>query len=216
MLGEDNETMMLSATPTPGRGTPANPSTAGTPFVRFEQEVEWNPAQVFVDLQNATQILNDRGLKLAAKWSAEQLMGLPAIEGPLPPCSIDPLYTQRKPQSPPFLYAKTLMDLSEYAHAAAVLSQSSSSVTKVESMPPPLSDLTPAAFALRAYALYMAGEQRKEEEYQERNHSNSGTDADPPSANGYVKGRLIVAQKLRNSIKIISMTLSLLKYGILQ
>lgn len=63
-----------------------------------------------------------------------------------------------------FAYAKTLLDLGEFAHAAAVLSQPHATV---ERMPPPLPDLTTAAMSMRAYALYMAGERRKEERHQE-------------------------------------------------
>jgi hypothetical protein len=82
-------------------------------------------------------------------------------------------------------HAKTLLDLGEYAHAAFVLSRSrtgthahslsSSHVsnpnaawTIEEGMPPPLPGLAPAAFHLRAYALYMAGEKRKEEDLLEQ------------------------------------------------
>lgn len=62
-------------------------------------------------------------------------------------------------------FAKSLLELGEYAHAAAVLSQPPVTKTaSVESMPPPLPGLSPFAFYLRAYALYMAGERRKEEE----------------------------------------------------
>lgn len=168
---------------TPG-GNATTTTTAATPLFRLEQEVEWNPSQVYVDLQRACHILKERGLKLAAKWAAEQWMGLPAVNTKqLPPSRIPLEYASeaqgggRGPgtSSPLYCYAKTLMDLSEYAHAAAVLSQASNdtSVANVETMPPPLADLSPAAVALRAYALYMAGEQRKEEEFQERNNRNN-------------------------------------------
>ena len=70
-------------------------------------------------------------------------------------------YHQGRPE---IVYAKTLMELGEYAHAAAVLSQTSKSV---ETMPPPLSDLSAFGVYLRAYALYMAGEKRKEEDAME-------------------------------------------------
>ncbi|KAL7560140.1 hypothetical protein ACA910_011892 [Epithemia clementina (nom. ined.)] len=157
--------------------TPVN--SAATPLTRLEQEVEWNPSQVYVDLQRACQILLERGFKLAAKWAAEQWMGLPAVNvNQLPPCSIPFEYGSESAaqgqSSPLYCYAKTLMDLSEYAHAAAVLSQASNdAAVNVETMPPPLPDLSPAAVGLRAYALYMAGEQRKEEEFQERNNNNN-------------------------------------------
>ena len=166
--------MILSPRSTTPRTTPSN---ATTPFVRLEQEVEWNPAQVYVDLQRACHILTERGFKLAAKWAAEQWIGLPAVDlAHLPPCSIPFEYGNEGegPSSPIYCYAKTLMELSEYAHAAAVLSQASTdAATNVETMPPPLPDLSPPAVGLRAYALYMAGEHRKEEEFQERNNANT-------------------------------------------
>jgi hypothetical protein len=135
--------------------------------MRIQQEVAWDPAQVYVDLQQACQILSDRGWKLAAKWAAEQWMGLPAVD----PAAVaarrpSPLDGDTSTSSSPMLaYAKTLMDVGEFAHAAAVLSQPHATV---ERMPPPLKDLSPAATSLRAYALYMAGERRKEEAHQEK------------------------------------------------
>ena len=67
---------------------------------------------------------------------------------------------------PAIHYARTLLELGEYAHAAAVLSETSliNKAASVESMPPPLADLPRKAVYFRAYALYMAGERRKEED----------------------------------------------------
>jgi hypothetical protein len=62
------------------------------------------------------------------------------------------------------MYAKSLMELGEYAHAAAVLSKSNQDVT---TMTPPLPDLSPFGIYVRAYAMYLAGERRKEEEFVE-------------------------------------------------
>jgi hypothetical protein len=140
-----------------------------SPAMRIQQEVAWDPAQVYVDLQQACQILTDRGWKLAAKWAAEQWMGLPAVEASAVaarrPSSTSLDVSDTSSSSSPILaYAKTLMDMGEYAHAAAVLSQPHATV---ERMPPPLPDLNAAATSLRAYALYMAGERRKEESHQE-------------------------------------------------
>ena len=129
----------------------------------------WNAAQVRADLQISAQLLSDRNLKLASKFATEQWMGLPAdvvseatISTPSAwiPSELlqQPTYHQGRPE---IVYAKTLMELGEYAHAAAVLSQTSKSV---ETMPPPLSDLSAFGVYLRAYALYMAGEKRKEED----------------------------------------------------
>ena len=144
---------------------------APSPSVRLQQEVAWNPAQVYVDLQAACQILSDRGWKLAAKWAAELWMGLPAVDVPpsvtpqIPAALLRTASSSALALPPPLLaYAKTLLDLGEFAHAAAVLSQPHATV---ERMPAPLADLTAEAISLRAYALYMAGERRKEEEHQE-------------------------------------------------
>jgi hypothetical protein len=155
-------------------GSPAAPSVVRG----LQQEVAWNPAQVYVDLQAACQVLSDRGWKLAAKFAAELWMGLPGLDmmdcENLVPQDVDEdlLAASSTPtRRPPMLaYAQTLMDLGEFAHAAAVLSQSQPSTSggaTVERMPPPLEDLSPAAMTLRAYAMYMAGERRKEEAYQE-------------------------------------------------
>ena len=120
----------------------------------MEVQVPWNPDQVFSDLQAACQILSERGLKLAAKWAAEQLMGLPTPSHPQH-AAFPHLKWQEETATPH--YARTLMDLGEYAHAASVLSEPPTS-NSVLSVPPPSTDLSPAGFALRAYALYMAGE----------------------------------------------------------
>jgi hypothetical protein len=154
-------------------------------------DVDWNPAQVYVDLQAAHRILTGRGWKIAAKWAAEMWMGLPGVElaqvaalVPSDPSldesrwSSSPSSSSQQPQQPdphePLLaYARTLLDLGEYAHAAAVLSQPqhcspNGSTGGVERVPPPLADdLPPAAVATRAYALYLAGERRKEEAHHE-------------------------------------------------
>jgi anaphase-promoting complex subunit 8 len=147
-----------------------------------EQALEWNVPQVRVDLQQACRVLSDRGLKLAAKWAAEQWMGLPPFtktktlgestvnnvrEPVLAPSVVVEELGDVEATNPHVYYAKSLMDLGEYAHAAAVLSAPIPKHASIESMPPPLAGLSPAAFYLRAYALYMAGERRKEEEYLE-------------------------------------------------
>jgi hypothetical protein len=134
----------------------------------------WNAAQVRADLQIAAQLLSDHNLKLAAKFAIEQWMGLPAdvvSDATITTSSswIPAHYKVGKYQQekcPAVLYAKTLMEMGEYAHAAAILSQPSRSKT-IESMPPPLEDLSEYGFYLRAYSLYMAGERRKEEEFME-------------------------------------------------
>jgi hypothetical protein len=150
-------------------------------------DVAWNPVAVRTELQRATKILTERGLKLAAKWAIEQWMGLAV---PIPteeegrdgcPTTIasnhPSLSTQEKEDqlawkemSPTVHYARALMDLGEYGHAASVLSRPGTgpgqALVERGSMPPPLPDLSPAALYVRAYCLYMAGERRKEEDGQ--------------------------------------------------
>jgi anaphase-promoting complex subunit 8 len=144
-----------------------------SPRVNMELEIAWNPAQVSADLQKACQILSERGLKLAAKWAAEQWMGIAPemISDTVAESTISDsllMNDESNTLTPAVFYAKTLLELGEYAAAAAALSQPShDKLSTVETMPPPLVDLTPFAFYLRAYALYMAGERRKEEEYLE-------------------------------------------------
>ena len=146
--------------------------------VNMELEVPWNPSQVFCDLQKACQILSERGLKLSAKWAAEQLVGLPleaaynlSSASSSSSSSTIPDHLVFSDNNPAAVYAKTLLELGEYGHAAAVLSDASAPIplgskaaASMESMPPPAPELSPFAFYLRAYALYMNGERRKEEE----------------------------------------------------
>ena len=177
-------------------GTPGQAAAAGTTTVpSMELQVDWDPAVLHQDLGHATTVLNHRGLKLAAKWTAEQWMGLPSIvvsssqeeEEPLPrgwdSSSLSIANTDMTPQD---WYAKTLMDVGEYLHAAYVLSAPATTakagpnnsnnssnhrrhhpLDDVLAMPPPSPDSTSFGIYLRAYALYMAGERRKEEEHLE-------------------------------------------------
>jgi hypothetical protein len=76
-------------------------------------------------------------------------------------------------------YAKSLVDLGEYLHAAAILSQqsagssseetshSANNAAEITQIGQPIPGLSSYGFYLRAYALYMAGERRKEEDYVE-------------------------------------------------
>lgn len=151
--------------------------TAGSDFF------SWNPAQVCVDFQVASAILSDRGLKLATKWIAELWMGLPPeiiLDGGGGGnkynndhdtiCSIPERLHVKPEKNPAVAYAKSLLDLGEYAHAAAVLSETSlnNPGASVETMNPPLADLSPKAIFYRAYALYLAGEKRKRERIQQQ------------------------------------------------
>jgi len=85
-------------------------------------------------------------------------------------------------------YAKSLFELGEFLHAASILSSSSinngresNSNKDITQIGPPKEGLSPYGFYLRAYSLYMAGERRKEEEYNEL--QSSGTGFGQPSNN---------------------------------
>jgi Anaphase promoting complex subunit 8 / Cdc23 len=135
-------------------------------------EVSWNPAQVCVDFQVASAILSDRGLKVATKWIAELWMGLPPeiidttttttagsnnnnkydtnhhhhndddATTTMILCSIPDRLHVVSETNPAVAYAKSLLDLGEYAHAAAILSETSlnNPGASVETMNPPLTD----------------------------------------------------------------------------
>lgn len=117
-------------------------------------EIEWSAETIRSELRQAIAILSHHCLKLSARWASEQLIGLP------PSTKVDPLPAPQS-DSDVELYAKSLLELGEYAHAAAVLSKSNQNVT---TMTPPITTLSPFGIYLRAYAMYLAGERRKEEE----------------------------------------------------
>lgn len=117
-------------------------------------EIEWNADTVRSELRQAVAALSHRCLKLAAKWASEQLIGLP-------PSSQNETLPTQESATDLELYAKSLMELGEYGHCAAVLSKSNQDVTI---MMPPLEVLSSFGIFLRAYAMYLAGERRKEEE----------------------------------------------------
>jgi len=177
--------------------SPAASSLASTPGgplnnhnndtnAQVELEVDWDPALVHTELLQASAILSHRGLKLAAKWAAEQLVGIAtttkaaaAAAGPThKPTTAIPQMHQLQESAWSTLtgadwYAKSLFDLGEYLHAAYVLSDTTTqSTTGTASMdmlqlPGPAPNLSSYGCYLRAYALYMAGERRKEEDYLE-------------------------------------------------
>jgi anaphase-promoting complex subunit 8 len=159
--------------------SPAASSLASTPggaVETVEMEVHWDPSLVRSELMQATSVLSHRGLKLAAKWASEQLVGIPV--GNPHPASLDNntnhhhnhhhhyqlLQAEFSQLTAKDWYAKSLFDLGEYLHAASVLSESTTDVTRISA---PLEDLSSFGIYLRAYALYLAGERRKEEEYLE-------------------------------------------------
>lgn len=147
-----------NAAPSPMLFSPQDASMASAKSpIGLAVDVEWSIDTVRSELRNAVVTLSHHCLKLAAKFAADQLIGLPSDN------SIDPLPAPQ-PATDVELYAKSLMELGEYAHAAAVLSKSNQDVT---TMTPPLSGLSSFGIYLRAYAMYLAGERRKEEEFVE-------------------------------------------------
>ena len=142
--------------------SPAASSLASTPGGTVELEVHWDPSSVKAELMQATSLLSHRGLKLAAKWASEQLVGIPVGS----PASLDVnlLQAEFSQLNENDWYAKTLFDLGEYLHSSSVLSRPSTDVTRIS---PPREDLSSFGIYLRAYALYLAGERRKEEEHLE-------------------------------------------------
>lgn len=180
---QQNRSMFLSPT---SIGSLGSPSAAGAAGMVPEMELHWDPETIRNELHTATIVLSQRCLKLAAKWASEQLLGLPSYTNHTnkgqpktesPPDTV-PSMTATKtttsimehPQilavlqetNPSVLYAKSLLELGEYMHAAAVLSVPNTIVT---SMSPMLPDLSSYGIFLRAYALFLAGERRKEEDY---------------------------------------------------
>jgi len=141
-----------------------------------EMELHWDPEVIRSELQTATIVLSLRGLKLSAKWASEQLLGLPTFktnnnsgggqqqQQQLKVTEADHAFITAVLQESDasVLYAKSLLELGEYMHAAAVLSLPNNIVT---TMADPLPHLSSYGIYLRAYALFMAGERRKEEDY---------------------------------------------------
>ena len=171
----------------------------------------WKIDEIRNSLREAVVELSNHSLKLASKWAAEQLAGLPT---PKPQMGVNTtqynhaqnradsfddvhhttpkaspsnhgLISKEKDRNSPdydlVLYAKSLLDLGEYERAAHVLSLNTASGTNMEkpagklasgasvtSMKstggPPLPFLSATGIYFRSYALYLAGERRKEEE----------------------------------------------------
>ncbi len=156
MLFSPENSMAVSCLPSPTSST-------------LEMEVNWDSRVIRSELRLAIHILSQRGLKLAQKWASEQLMGLHRGGGAVE-LSTDTIQIFEEYMSPTLddvvLYAKSLMDLGEYVHAASVLSLPSKGKL-VLTMTDPLPNLSPFGIYLRAYALYLAGERCKEEEMME-------------------------------------------------
>lgn len=101
-------------------------------------------AELQNELSNSLQLLSFLELLSSAQWAAELLAALPP--GPAPaPLSLGPDWAA-------LMLAKAHMGMREYARAASVL---------------PKELTTPCALFFRCYALYLAGEKRKDEEIAE-------------------------------------------------
>mmetsp|Transcript_13510 Transcript_13510/g.19926 ORF Transcript_13510/g.19926 Transcript_13510/m.19926 type:complete len:634 (+) Transcript_13510:91-1992(+) len=141
-------------------------------------DVSWNVSQIRRELQSAISQLSQHCLKLSAKWACEQLIGLP--DETTTTTSLIDCESSTAKMSSIELYAKSLMELGEYAHAAAMLSQPASHVTVIA---PPREDLTQYGTYLRAYAMYLAGEQRKSQQQLELQQEESSSQ-NKSSSNG--------------------------------
>ena len=172
-MNQSNMSMSSVATSQQNRSmflSPASIGSLGSPSagagMASELELHWDPETIRSELHVATIVLSQRCLKLAAKWASEQLMGLPwkgqKTDSPMTIMEQPQITAVLQETNPSVLYAKSLMELGEYMHAAAVLSLPNTIVT---TMSPMLPDLSPYGIFLRAYALFMAGERRKEEDY---------------------------------------------------
>jgi hypothetical protein len=161
----------LAPIETPSYSMLFSPAASSLASPSVELQVHWEPAQIRSELRMATTILSHRGLKLAAKWASEQLVGLVKTDGTMDSstaggeiATMKGLHMELTQLQDRDWYAKSLLELGEYLHAASVLSQPNDDVT---SMTPPLEDASTYGIYLRAYALYLAGERRKEQDYLE-------------------------------------------------
>jgi len=172
-------------------GSPDSCSVPSTPTIQWhgEQQDEqanfWDIEEARAALRHASSELTLKGLVLAAKWASEQLIGLP--RGERKPQEIF-LGSQDKEEEDLVLYAQSLFHMGELDRVASYLSQPlgtvrqsqhASAITapvltshvKTEAkgriVGPPLEEMSPHGIYLRAYALYLSGERKKEEEIAE-------------------------------------------------
>jgi len=136
----------------------------------IKNDEEWDIEEAREALRKATFVLSHRCLKLACKWAAEQLVGIRKnnkSRGPVRRrCYME---EELENHSDDELYAKSLLDLGEYERSASCLSENEvkDEVVVKEgngSFGSPLPNLSSFGIYIRAYALYLAGERRKEEE----------------------------------------------------
>ncbi|KAF6260843.1 POT family-domain-containing protein [Scenedesmus sp. NREL 46B-D3] len=110
---------------------------------------ELNAVSLYVELSAAIGEQQARCLQQSVKWAAEQLVGLPeaAFEAGAQQAA-EAAARSCQPAHPRLLQGRSYFELKEYQRAAHVLAGLDS----------------PVAVFLRCYALYLAGERRKEEE----------------------------------------------------
>jgi anaphase-promoting complex subunit 8 len=172
---QKDRSMFLSPTSLGSLGSPSV-TAMSSPKV----DLNWDAQAIKSELHTASIVLSQRCLKLAAKWATEQLLGLQSYHSQQPQSqksddtndngsndsAVDlqsPIIMAALQEMDPFvLHAKSLVELGEYMHAAAILSRPNQIVT---TMAGPLPSLSSYGIFLRAYALFMAGERRKEEDY---------------------------------------------------
>ena len=139
---------------------------------------DWDLNLARSQLRRASRECSRRGLKLASRWAAEQLMGLASVSSTMVTTpddnNISLLPEEQCQPNDAELYAISLFHLGEYSRAAHVLSTSSTSNESssfsdgsLGQIKPPRDDLTSLGVYLRAFSLYLDGERRKEEQVTE-------------------------------------------------
>ncbi|KAL3795060.1 hypothetical protein HJC23_006381 [Cyclotella cryptica] len=146
---------------------------------------DWDVNDARVQLRRASVECGKRGLKVASRWASEQLVGLPPLSSSYGDASAPSSqwkiqeadqYHDRTNMTDAEVYAFSLFDMGEYSRAAHVLSSPSLSHNGSDDstngssfgvIHPPRNDLTASGIYLRAFALYLDGERRKEEQVTE-------------------------------------------------
>ncbi|GBF90303.1 anaphase-promoting complex subunit 8 [Raphidocelis subcapitata] len=119
----------------------------------------------FAELSAAAAELTDRGLTAAAKWATEMLCGLPpgAAAGAAELLAVDAAARAADPDPPTLLLARACFSDREYARAAHLLAHLAPGPHSGALGGKAAAAGAPAkALFLRAYSLYLAGEQRRE------------------------------------------------------
>ena len=168
-------------------------------FTDDQPSHNWNAQQIHQELRKAAVELKDRGLKVAAKFVTEQLVGIDMRQVthtsakassedveedfvsprtppkqrskdklfgdlPIPSCHNLEMPTNRgvTDDTDKLLFAQVLFDSGEFERSASILSEAGFSDGRCTGRP--LKVLSSKGIFLRGYALYLAGEKRKEED----------------------------------------------------